>query len=259
MNKIDIHRRLNTKLAVAHMAYDAGYYSQAIRHFRLVLSILESEEANDSMKARAMTGLAKSLAAIGKYEEAEPMIRQALLIDENLPEASTACAEDYHQLALLYWRSGRNAESQEYAERALKLVERAGKHAPDELKAKLLKHFAVLAEQAGNTREAERHLNKAIEFIEYSSQLGKQSMIYGDVLLVKVLFLAEQGRFEEAEELYPQAIQIIAITRGPAHPRVEEAMNIFREMQASQLDATSNHDRTKKIETAREASHHGIL
>ncbi len=72
----------------------------------------------------------------------------------------------------------------------------------------------MLAEQSGNNARTEHYLNQAIEFITGSSQLGKNSMIYGDVLLVKVLFLAEQRRYEEAAELYPQAMQIVSIKRG---------------------------------------------
>ncbi|HEY9871509.1 MAG TPA: tetratricopeptide repeat protein [Candidatus Obscuribacterales bacterium] len=82
-------------------------------------------------------------------------------------------------------------------------------------------------------------------------------MIYGYVLLVKVLFLAEQGRLDEAEELYPQAMQIVAMTRGRQHPRVEEAMSIFKELESA--DQESGTDRTRKIETARDSSRHGIL
>jgi hypothetical protein len=100
-------------------------------------------------------------------------------------------------------------------------------------------------------------LNQAIEFIVMSPQLGKNSMIYGDVLLVKVFFLAELGRYEEAAELYPQAMQIVAMMRGLKHPRVEEAINIFKEMENPSV--VLNADQTKKMETTREASHHGIV
>jgi hypothetical protein len=73
----------------------------------------------------------------------------------------------------------------------------------------------------------------------------------------KVLFLAEQGRFDEAEELYPQAMQIVAMTRGLQHPRVEEAMSIFREMETA--GSGSSTDLTRKIEAAGDSSRHGIV
>lgn len=257
MNEIEKLRRWQTRMAVGCMAYEAGYYQQAIRHFRLALELLESGKLINSLKARTLTGLAKSLAAIGRYAEAEPLINEALSIDEDGTDTVTERAEDYHQLSLLCWRSGREAESLNYAQKAFELAKQAGHDAPDELKAKLLKHLAVLAEQSGNFAETEHYLNKAIEFITGSAELGKNSMIYGDVLLVKVFFLAEQGRYEEAAELYPQAMQIVAMMRGLDHPRVEEAIKIFKEMESPA--ATLNAEQTKKMETIRDASHHGIV
>ncbi|HEY9788471.1 MAG TPA: tetratricopeptide repeat protein [Candidatus Obscuribacterales bacterium] len=243
-------------MAVGRMAYDAGFYDQAVRHFRMALALVEPGGLTDSLRARSMTDLAKSLSALGKFDEAEQLIHEALKIDEG-QKSYAERAEDYHQLSLLYWRSGRKDASLRFAKMAFELAQKAGGDVPDELKAKLLKHFAVLSEQAGNLADAERYLNQAIDFIEGSSQLGKHSMIYGDVLLVKVLFLAEQGRYDEAEELYPHAIQIVEMTRGIHHPRVAEALSIFKEMGdgVAELDD----DTRRKIEAARNSSRHGIV
>lgn len=257
MTEMDSLKRWRARIAVAHMAYDAGYYNQAIRHFRLALELAQTAELDETLKARSQSGLAKSLAALGKFEEAERLIRSALQIDESVSEAIVEQAEDYHQLALLCWRSGRNSESMSFAQKAFELAQKAGTAAPDDLKAKLLKHFAVLAEQSGDFVETERCLNRAVEFIEGSNQLGKNSMIYGDVLLVKVLFLAEQGRFDEAAELYPYAMQIVALTRGVSHPRVEEAMKIFQEMDSK--DTHPNDEKLMKMASERDSSNHGIL
>jgi len=249
--------RLETRMAVGRLAYDAGYYTQASRHFKLALQMLESGGFDNELRARILTGLAKSLAAQGKYSEAEPLILEALELDESNSVPLWERAEDYHQLSLLCWRNGRNDESLQYARAALKLATTAGSNAPDELIAKLLKHHAVLAEQAGKILESERYLNEAIQFILGSNELGKNSTIYGDVLLVKVFLLAEQGRYEEAAEIYPQAMQIVSINRGLEHPKVEEAINIFKEMEDSQCEF--NAAKTKKMEKAKDSSNHGIL
>lgn len=257
MNENEGLLRWQTRMAVGRMAYGAGYYAQAIRHFRLALDLVESNGLADKLKARSQTGLGKSLAALGRYAEAEPLILEALEIDEANPDALAGCAEDYHQLCLLCWRSGRDSESLNYALKAMELAKRAGADAPDELKAKLLKHLAVLAEQSGHATQTEHYLNQAIDFITCSNQLGKNSMIYGDVLLVKVLFLAEQGRYEEAAELYPQAMQLVSMTRGLDHPRVEEAINIFKDLEQS--STMLNAAKTEKMENLKNSSHHGIL
>lgn len=244
-------------MAVGRLAYEAGYYTQASRHFKLALQMLESGDFAAAYRARILTGLAKSLAAQGLYTEAEPMILEALQLDEINSSALADRAEDYHQLSLLCWRNGRSEESLQYAKAALKLVSTPGSDAPDELIAKLLKHHAVLAEQAGRLAESERYLNEAIQFILCSDTLGKNSTIYGDVLLVKVFLLAEQARYEEAAELYPQAMQIVSINRGLEHPKVEEAINIFKEMEDSQSEFDAI--KARKMEKAKDSSNHGIL
>lgn len=244
-------------MAIGCMAYDAGLYSHAVRHCRLALALVESGNLASSLKARSLINLAKSLSALGQFDEAEKLIHKALEIDEEGQNSFLERSEDYHQLSLLYWRSGRSDSSWQFAQKALDLYQMAGENASHELKAKLLKHFAVLSEQAGKVSEAERYLDQAIDFIEGSSQLGKQSMIYGDVLLVKVLLLAEQGRLDEAEEIYPHAIQIVEITRGIHHPRVTEALKVFNELENASHKPDA--DSAKKMEEARNASHHGIV
>lgn len=251
-------RKWSVRMAVGRMAYDAGLFNQAARHFREALN--ESEECGlpDAPRARSLVSLAKALSAVGQFEEAEHLLTQAITIDEADNTTLVDEAEDYHQLSLLYWRSGRPERALAIAQRAWNLLQRS-KDAPDELKAKLLKHFAVLAEQAGKLDECERYLNEAIDFIERSSELNRHSSIYGDVLLVKVLLLAERGRIDEALELYPLAIQIVEINRGIKHPRVGEVLEIFDDFERSKsVDDILPHIRDD-LERAQQSSKHGII
>lgn len=224
-----VFRRWKTIMAVGRMDYDSGCYSQAARHFQSALDCIQKYSLDDSLRARTLLNLAKSVAALGNFEKAEQMMREVISIDESDTSSLLDDAEDYHQLSLLYWRKGQLAQSMQCAKKAMNLVERS-QDSPDDIVAKLLKHLAVLAQERGELKECEDYLNKAIEFIICSSMLGRQSSIYGDVLLVKVLLLAEQGDFAGAAELYPQAMQIIEINRGLAHPAVHEVMGIFGEL-----------------------------
>lgn len=222
-------KNFGSKLAVGRMAYEAGYFSQAYRHYSSALQLAEDNDLDDDLKGCALLGAAKSTAALGNFEQAKKYLNQALVIHESDEGSLVEEAEDYHQLSLIYWRSGNTEMAKQIANKAWELACNDSK-TPDELKAKLLKHFAILAEQEGKVDECERYLNKAMDFIESSHQLGKQSSIYGDVLLVKVLLLIEQNRFEEAVELYPQALQIVESNRGITHPRVKEVIDIFSEI-----------------------------
>lgn len=247
---------LRARLAVGRMAYDAGSFSQAARHFQLALNAIEEHNLPDFMRAKALLGMAKSTAAIGDFGRAKVLLEKALLIDEADHQSLVDEAEDYHQLSLLYWRSGDIAQAMTIAKKAWELAVNEP-DCPHVLTAKLLKHFAVLSEQSGNLAECEEYLNEAIDFIEDSSQLGKQSSIYGDVLLVKVLLLVEQNRLQEAFDLYPHAIQIVEFNRGPAHPRVQEILEIFQEFQRT-ANGTGKDLQLSLIEK-QSKSKHGIL
>lgn len=219
-------KNFSSKLAVGRMAYDSGYFTQALRHFSSALQLANENGLDDDLKGCALLGAAKATAALGNFDQAKSFLNQALVIHEADDGSLVEEAEDYHQLSLLYWRGGNTQMAGQIAKKAWDLADRDPK-TPDELKAKLLKHFAILAEQEGRSEECEQYLNKALDYIESSHQLGKQSSIYGDVLLVKVLLLLEQKRFDEASELYPQALQIVEASRGLTHPRVKEVVDIF--------------------------------
>lgn len=253
----DAVRKFDVRLEVGRMAYEAGYFSQAARHYRLALDMAKESCLDQTMTSPALLGLAKSIAALGQFAEAERLIRSAILVDEST-EGLAEEAEDYHQLSLLYWRSGRDQLSLELAERSWDLANRDSR-APDELKAKLLKHFAVLSEQAGELDECEKYLNKAIEFIELSSELNKHCSIYGDVLLVKVLMLAEQGRLAEAAELYSQAINVVEMNRGISHPRVHEVLELFQPFESGNIDTGHVDVVRQSVYKAKMKSRHGII
>ena len=145
-------KRFSARLAVGRMAYDTGYFSQAARHFQLALNAVEELNLPKELEARALIGLAKSTAATGNFNKAESLLQKALSIDCSDYESTVEEAEDYHQLSLLYWRSGRADQSLQVAKKAWSLANQDD-CSPDELKAKLLKHLAVLAEQAGRLDE----------------------------------------------------------------------------------------------------------
>lgn len=250
-------KNFSSKLAVGRMAYETGYFSQALRHFQSAMDLAAEEGLADDLLAVALLGAAKSTAALGNFDAAKKFLEKAVRIHEADIETAIECAEDYHQLSLVYWRSGKVDLAFQTAQKSWEIANK-DKNTPDELKAKLLKHFAILSEQTGKFDECERYLNQALDFIEQSSQLGKYSSIYGDVLLVKVLLLGEQKRFDEAKELYPHALQIVESTRGIAHPRVKEVIQLFEEI-ANNIRSGNSISVQSAIEDAQKKSKHGII
>lgn len=251
-------KRFSARLAVGRMAYEAGSFSQAARHFQMALTMATENSLPIELQARAELGLAKSLAATGKFDTARALLEKVVQEDSEDNFWKVDEAEDYHQLALLYWRSGQNDLSLQCAQQAWKIAETT-EDCPHELTAKLLKHFAVLAEQAGHYVECEKYLDQAIDFIEGSPQLGKQSSICGDVLLVKVLLLVDQNRVKEAMELYPRAIQTVEINRGRTHPHVLETLSMFKDFENNRAEQETAEELQQGLLQAQLKSKHGII
>jgi len=251
------YRKYEVRLEVGRMAYETGAFAQAARNYQLALNMVEETMPNRQLESPALLGLAKSVAALGRFAEAEKLIRRALDIDSSIRDTAEE-AEDYHQLSLLYWRSGRNDQSLQLAQQSWELAKQ-DPDTPDELKAKLLKHFAVLSEQAGDLDACVKYLDKAVELIENSDELDKQSSIYGDVLLVKVLVLAEQNKLAEAVELYSHAINVVEMHRGISHPRVHEVLKLFQPLETGNIDRANVDLIREAVCNGKLKTNHGII
>jgi len=220
-------------MAVGRMAYDAGLFRQASQHFRKALELAESENLPEELVSLTLLKLAKTLGSIGAFDEGESLLRRALHMAEQLstadPDFVTELIEDYHQLSLLYWRAGKAEEAKKPLEQAFDLLKEQPL-VPDELIAKMLKHKAVLCDVSGDYRQCEILINEAIAFIQNSHVLGKHSLIYGDCLMVKVMLLTELDRFDEATELYREGKQLLDVSRGNAHPKMQELFEALSEL-----------------------------
>ena len=219
-------------MGAGRMAYETGMYRQAARQFQSALSLVEETNLPQEILSLSLVNLAKSLGAMGNFSEAESLLRRALELDR-LASASDGAyllelIEDFHQLSLLYWRSGKLSLAEDTLAQAYQILKKHPE-VPDELKAKLMKHKAVLAELSGDLVQCRNLIDSAIEFIAQSHQLGRHSLIYADCLMVKVVLLIEQNQYDEATEIYREAIQGMEITRGEAHPKTVEILELLRQ------------------------------
>ena len=217
-------RNWKTRMAVGRMAYESGHFSQASRHFYLALKIVEDKELGDEFGYQTLISLAKALACQGKFADAEKYL---LEVERTQPEDAVERAWDLEELSQLYWQTGRTEQSEEVANKALALLEQSDEQ-PAELKAKILRNLARAKGNAGDVKECSRLIESALLVIE-DSDLGKQSLIYGEVLVIKALLLAEEDKLEAASQVYHQALQLVQMNRGPFHPRIAEIMDFFGE------------------------------
>ena len=105
---------------------------------------------------------------MGRYGEAEPLYRRAVLIDERaLGERHPGLAADLNNLASLYYEQGRFTDSEGLLERALQIREAAlGADHPDV--AQSLSNLALLYRVQGREADAEPLFERALQIREVS-------------------------------------------------------------------------------------------
>ncbi len=242
-------------MAVGRMAYEAGQFGQAAHHFRMALQLVKDQLLPDELLSQSLVNLAKTLGTMGSFDEAEKHLHAALGLDElNCKvddEYVVELIEDYHQLSLLYWRENKPSLAMPLLDKAFELL-KSHPNVPDELKAKLLKHRVVLIELTGDYLNCEKLINEALEFIVRSEQLGRNALIYGDCLIVKIMLLTELDRYTEAIEIYPIANQILETSRGVAHPKDLEILEKLAELAKRKglvKNAEALHEQAEKMKS----------
>lgn len=225
-------RRWKAKMGAGRMAYNIGMYRQAASNFHAALELLEGAGLPEEFLSLTLVSLAKTLGSSGDFAEAERLLKKALELDQAASsqdgEFLVELIEDFHQLSLLYWRAGKLELAENSLNEAYQYL-KIQPGVPDELKAKLMKHKAVLAELSGDYQQCGKLIDAAIDFILGSRALGRFSLIYADCLMVKVVLLTELNKFDEALEIYQEAIQGMEITRGEAHPKTLELLQLLSE------------------------------
>jgi tetratricopeptide (TPR) repeat protein len=221
-----------TRMAVGRMAYDMGYFGQAVRHFHTALELAGKENLPAPSLADANLSLGKAYACQGRYKEAEEYLTKALNLDaaEADRPRSIEQAMDYIELALLYSKTARKEQAIDYNKRAISLLDKL-KTSPVEQKAKALKQLALIYCEEQEYEEAMAHISIAVDALEKAGGL-KQTLIYGECLMVKSIVLVELGDIDSAREIYYTAMQTIELNRGPFHPKVANMMDMFSEMTA---------------------------
>lgn len=245
------HKLWSTRLAVGKMAYDMAYFGQAVRHFTKALDLAKANHFGEEELSSSYLALGKALACMGRYQEAEGNLSKALEIDERSPERSIERATDYVELALFYSRTGRIDEAADYNARAISLLDHLD-NTPASLLAKALKQLAVIKAEQHDFDLASLYIDRAIEALEKEGG-QKQSLIYGESLMVKTIVLLELGDTEGAQALYPQAIQTIELNRGPFNPKLANMMDMFSELTAETGHPKASEILHKKAEVIRNA------
>jgi hypothetical protein len=187
------------------------------------------QEAEKALGANdpAITGLldrqASLLRVIARYEDAEPLYRRALAIDEasygnDHPEVAGAL----NNLALLLQDTNRLAEAEPLMRRALAIDEVSyGNDHPDV--ARILNNLALLLQDTNRLAEAEPLMRRALAIDEAS--YGNDHPNVAIVLSSLAMLLQDTNRLAEAEPLMRRGLAIEESSNGKDHPNVAIQLN----------------------------------
>jgi tetratricopeptide (TPR) repeat protein len=172
---------------------------------------------------RALNELGLLLMNIGRYTEAEPIVREALTTAERVLESDHPDTLAFlNNLATLYTDQGRYPEAEPLYRRALDVTERVfGKENPGALV--LVNNLANLYEHQGRYAEAEPLCRRALETSE--RVLGSEHPDTLDMIQNLAALYKGQRRYEEAEQLYRRSLDGMRRLLGEDHPLTLIAFN----------------------------------
>ena len=178
---------------------------------------------NDPAIAGLLDRQATLLQEIARYEEAEPLFRRALAIDEaSYGKDHPDVARDLNNLAWLLQVTNRLGEAEPLIRRALAIDEASYGNDHPEVATKL-NNLAQLLKATNRLAEAEPLFCRALAIDEAS--YGNDHPIVAIQLNNLALLLEDTNRLTEAEPLKRRALAIFEASYGNGHPNVATGLN----------------------------------
>ncbi len=168
--------------------------------------------------AEVLRKTADYLRGRARFEQAEPLYKRALHIEEQLggPD-QLRMATPLYGLALLYYEQGKYTQAEPLAQRALSLWEHALSPEDPEL-ARPLIGLAIIYLAQGQYTQTELLCQRALWVREQALGHGHPLLIAPLTNLAEVY--NEQGKYAQAESLYQRAMRIQEQTLGAEHPQM---------------------------------------
>ena len=153
--------------------------------------------SHELFQAEALENRAQLLSDLGRYYDAEPVLRKAIAIWERQPAPShIQLASCYNTLSVLHLR----LEDPEGARRQLAhAMDHAIQTGDDAPKAAVYHNLATAAWLEGDLTEGLEHIERALGFAEHA--LGPEHPYLAEILKVKAKLLSELHRKAEARRV----------------------------------------------------------
>jgi|AGTN01.1.fsa_nt_gi hypothetical protein len=214
-----------TKLRAGDLAYKRGDFRSAMANYDGVLQ--DSEKVDDqNLESIALIKKAICMSAVNRLAEAEKLIFKVITFEaHNVLDANEA-ALLHHEYSVLLFRLERFREGLREEEKALDLLRRA-EYLDKELLVLVLKQLAVYRTRDKDFKAADSFLEDAITVALQSPEIGKDSLLHGQLLITQALAKIDQRKFADAKEISERAILLIQIHEGLDNPKVAELFRIF--------------------------------
>jgi tetratricopeptide (TPR) repeat protein len=176
----------------------------------------------DRLTVHALTGLGDILRILGRYDQAEAPLREAIALGETaLGQEDVDVVTAVNSLAVLFKYSGRFDEAADLYARVLAAAEATG--AGDEAIATLLHNIGGLEHARGNFAAGEPAARRSVALRERA--LGADHPSVAADLAALAAIVDGQGRHEEAEAMYLRAIDTFERVYGPDHYEIAVNLN----------------------------------
>ncbi len=210
----------------------------------------------DRLYVQSLTGLGDILRIRGRYDDAEPWLREAIALGEtSLGTDDEDVVTAVNSLAVLFKYSGRFDDAAALYERALAAAERAG--ASDESLATLLHNIGGLEHARGDYARGEPAARRSVELRERA--LGPDHPAVAADVAALAAIVDGLGRHDEAEAMYLRALGTFERVYGPDHYEIAVNLNNLagvRQAQGRLVDGEVLYRRALTIKEALLGSEH---
>lgn len=238
----------NALALLGELALVRGELERASEQLEAALEILElhMDEHADivaPMRPPMLDLLARTHIGVGRYDQAEALIRAAIDESERLGDELGLCVQT-QTLGVLLRFAGRYDEAAEAYAWSAQLQRERG----EPLGAEHFHNLAGLALARGDAPLAETHARQAVA-LRSDDDFGLAMDLCG---LADAL--AEQGRGDEAEPHYRRALELYAQSDRPEHPEVAFALHNLADLLTSlgrldEAEAAYRESLTRKLAT----------
>lgn len=191
----------------AQTQYGLGDFRSAERTFRDAISRAQSAGISDNTQLQMIRGLADTLMAEGKLQEAQAEYIRSLKMTEKAHGAmSPAIAEISERIGGIHFLGSNYTDADAYYIRAVD-IRRKGKPVDNVAIAADLNNLAASAIYQNKYTDAEKYIAEATTAMADEKKIGDQG-VNVHILRTKAMLLEKQDKIKEAEEALKKSLSI---------------------------------------------------